>query len=153
MPFPRKAVNAMKKLLSSLIIFAAAVSALLIFDPARPSLALPNSPLNAVQRNGPPLTRSLLEQWLALKPPARDDFIASYIARNGIAFRPAAEILGRLEAMKYYRTLRALEAIRRPTPTPKPNITGKENRTKGAAKKPEGTGTDTVPNTITILVA
>jgi tetratricopeptide (TPR) repeat protein len=144
----------MKKLLSSLIISAAAVSALLIFEPGRSGFASPNSPLHTIQRNASPLTRLLLEQWLALKPPARDEFIASYIARNGIAFRPTAEILARLETMRYYRTLRALEAWRpEPTPTPKP--TPRPTRTPPPDKPGKKPPTEPVPdsNTITILVA
>lgn len=143
----------MKKLLSSLIIYAAVFSALLICAPCGPGLASPNSPLHAIQRNGPPLTRSQLEQWLALKPPARDEFIASYVARNGIDLQLTAEILARLEAMGYYRTLRALKARRsEPTPTPRPL---RPARTPPPNKPGKKTPTEPVPDpdTITILVA
>ncbi|MBV9925417.1 MAG: tetratricopeptide repeat protein [Acidobacteria bacterium] len=146
----------MKRLLSSLIIFAAVVIALFIFGPSRPGLASPNSPLNAVQRNGPLLTLSLLEQWLARNPPPRDEFIASYIVRNGIAFRPTAELLARLETLRYYRTLRELEARRpepKPTPTPKRTHRTPPAPTPDKTDKKNPTEPVPAPNTITILVA
>jgi tetratricopeptide (TPR) repeat protein len=140
----------MNKLWSGLLVTSVVLSALTIFGSGWQSIAAANA-LPGPIRQDAPLTLTKFEQMLEHGTP--DPTIAALIRRNGVAFRPTAEMLARLGRINYPQTLHALEALRRPTPTPKPNNAGKEDRTKGAAKRPKEPRAATAPNTITILVA